>query len=302
MSSIRPLSNVLSNSCKWPPPARPLLVVIPASSDPTRLRFVRNNLYLLPSREYACVVITFAALNVNERSRAELQPILDRCSVCLLKNSSLTEVEKRGAPRALVKAQHTAGVLLLLDDVSLNFSVGNFVRTARRLNLDTASPAILNSWRVMGPHRHTHGAIGRSVRVIEAQAQWFSQQMWTSCYWDLLDPAVNGGGYGIDTWEHDWCARRMGRAPRMGILDCFVGVHHGGARRHPNITLPHPRGSLYQNETTRMQQSRNQFDAWRKAGRGELTTAQSVFNDTFFGKLFDRRNGTVIRCKANGTL
>ena len=196
------------------------------------------------------------------RDASLLQILTRCKSACVLQDASWTEALQRAAPFALIQTSFPDGIFILNDDVQLNFRIDAFVAKAHHFSLDAGSPMILNSHGVMRPrrmqnmtlqptlphgvgwHRSNESSAAtkvldhnktrathqirdserpglRLVSVIEPSAQWFSQKAW-KCYWDLLDPLVNGGGYGLEYWMRDWCHRRLGRAPRIALLEEFT--------------------------------------------------------------------------------
>ena len=115
-----------------------------------------------------------------------------------------------------------------LDDDVVQFTVRPFLCTARRLQLDVASPAIMGeatrpSWGLM--QRREYAGAARIVTVVELHVTYYSPRAW-ACYQKLLDPALNWGGYGYDNWLQnymvDHCALRK---PIMGILDGYTAAH-----------------------------------------------------------------------------
>ena len=116
-----------------------------------------------------------------------------------------------------------------LDDDVVQFTVRPFLCTARRLQLDVASPAIMGeatrqSWGLM--QRREYAGAARIVTVVELHVTYYSPRAW-ACYQKLLDPALNWGGYGYDNWLQnymvDHCALRK---PIMGILDGYTATHY----------------------------------------------------------------------------
>jgi hypothetical protein len=274
----RPMASMLAGdapggtTCHWPPPPAPMLSLILASPDAKRLEIVANNLRLMPnSSEHSCVIVFYARLKEEESHL--LRPLMARCpSVCLLTKSSYTASIKRAAPPDYVAASFPKGVFLLLDDVALHFPVGHLIRAARSHRLDVASATIHNTYPYMAPAAYasrTSRAVPRRVSMVETQAQWMSVSAWR-CFWELLDPATNGGGYGIDWWFQDWFRHRRRRMPQIALFDAFVGDHCGGAARVSGIVLPHPEGSLWHDAKTshaaRIKEFEAQNVAWDRAG------------------------------------
>lgn len=161
-----------------------------------------SSLELQPSD--ACLVLLYRDLaGATSAAASAARPLLARCSVCVLCASYVESLQRAAPPD--VSARYSRGVFLLLDDVALSgFALRAFVRRARALRLDGASPAVRGTWRFMAPHRH--GGDGRRVRVLEVQALWCAPRFWR-CLWELFDPALNGGGYGLDV--------RRSSAPRQ---------------------------------------------------------------------------------------
>ena len=115
-----------------------------------------------------------------------------------------------------------------LDDDVVQFTVRPFLCTARRLQLDVASPAIMGeatrpSWGLM--QRREYAGAARIVTIVEIHVTYFSPRAW-ACYQELLDPILNWGGYGYDIWLQNYMVDHCAlREPKMGILDGYSATH-----------------------------------------------------------------------------
>ena len=116
----------------------------------------------------------------------------------------------------------------------MQFPLHQFLRTARRLQLDVASPAIIRDeadhdasyawgWPLM--IRRGYAGVARVVTVVELHVTYFSPRAW-ACYQRLLDPVLNWGGYGYDIWLLNFMVEHCAiREPIMGIIDGYTATH-----------------------------------------------------------------------------
>ena len=279
--------SVLQHECKWPPPAAPLLVLSLTEGSEERLRVLVSHLRWLPSMDEATCVIWLQSSPSEDQASVQLRSRLSaRCSVCLANRVHRNFSAGLQFIAPLVGQQHPNGIFILMDDVQLEFPLLRLFERAVRHKLDTASPAVRGTWKLMAPHEAQDGEEGRLVRVIEMQSQWFSVEMWR-CFAQLLDPATNAGLYGIDIWTHDWSERCLARAPRMGILDDFVVVD----RRLPTSGSSDGRKDA--------QQMHAQSRAWLQRGK-QVTVAQHMNNDSHHGLL--KADGAEARRRKNGPI
>ena len=250
----------------WPPPlSAPLLVAMLTGFAHQRLPVMVRNLQWLPSASRAaCLVLSHSQ---PERGDEQLLgPLQARCSVCVSEGTSLVGVLKMAAS---VVYRHAAGAFFLNDDIELSFDLALLIAKAQAFQLDSASPAIGGTWKSMGAHELAAGEEGRLVRFLEMGAQWFSVEMW-GCFAELLEPEINGGGYGTDVWLFDWCSTRLERSVRMGIFDTLL------ARQ-----LPLPRHLEAHKDKrsnhTRFEQMMVQSNTWKR--RGHFLTISQHSNE-----------------------
>mmetsp|Transcript_38097 Transcript_38097/g.96799 ORF Transcript_38097/g.96799 Transcript_38097/m.96799 type:complete len:342 (+) Transcript_38097:63-1088(+) len=238
-------------SGSWPPrppqspsPHAVLLVVPGMKSSVAVARNVVSNVEHMGGQPFSCVVFLYQpALPVND-SEAQLQQVFDvreaqpetqlhkMCTVMRWVGRNVIDYLK--LLDAKVTRGFGGGVLVCLDDDVVQFPLHQFLCTARRLQLDVASPAIIRDeadrwathawgWPLM--IRREYAGVARVVTVVELHVTHFSPRAW-ACYQSLLDPVLNWGGYGYDVWLLNYMVEHCAiREPIMGIIDGYTATH-----------------------------------------------------------------------------
>ena len=219
----------------WPPhPPHPpsphaTLLVVPGMRKTAAIaRNVVRNVRQMGMQPFSCVAFLYqpAARSMpldNSTSEAQVEQV---CTVMRWVGRNIIDYLK------LLDADVTrgfgGGVLVCLDDDVVQFALPQFLCTARRLQLDVASPAIMGevtrpSWGLM--QRREYAGAARIVTIVELHVTYFSPRAW-ACYQKLLDPVLNWGGYGYDIWLQNYMVDHCAlREPKMGILDRYTATH-----------------------------------------------------------------------------
>ena len=216
----------------WPPrPSSPhaTLVVVPGMSQTGAVaQNVVRNVRRMGDHPFSCVVFLYEPAQIislgNSTSATQVEHA--GCSVVRWVGRNIIDYLK------LLDADVTrgfgGGVLVCLDDDVVQFALPPFLCTARRLQLDVASPAIMGeatrpSWGLM--QRREYAGAARIVTIVEIHVTYFSPRAW-ACYQELLDPILNWGGYGYDIWLQNYMVDHCAlREPKMGILDGYSATH-----------------------------------------------------------------------------
>ena len=259
----------------WPPhPPHPpsphaTLFVVPGMRQTAAIaRNVVRNVRQIGKQPFSCVAFLYqpAARSMpRDNSTSEVEQV---CTVMRWVGRNIIDYLK--LLDANVTRGFGGGVLVCLDDDVVQFALPPFLCTARRLQLDVASPAIMGeatrpSWGLM--QRREYAGAARIVTIVELHVTYFSPRAW-ACYLKLLDPVLNWGGYGYDIWllnyMVDHCALPE---PIMGILDGYTATHaHRWLTKNagpvgPELQLA-PRNGAY----SRVEQMLNMETAMRERG------------------------------------
>ena len=265
----------------WPPrPSSPhaTLVVVPGMSQTAAVaQNVVRNVRRMGDHPFSCVVFLYEPAQIislgNSTSATQVEHA--GCSVVRWVGRNIIDYLK------LLDADVTrgfgGGVLVCLDDDVVQFALPPFLCTARRLQLDVASPAIMGeatrpSWGLM--QRREYAGAARIVTIVEIHVTYFSPRAW-ACYQELLDPILNWGGYGYDIWLQNYMVDHCAlREPRMGILDGYTAIHaHQWFRKEAGqqlwlATRAHNGSRLYQMD--------NMYDTMRQRGTPVRHAPESI--------------------------
>lgn len=206
-----------------------LLVVPGMKSSVAVARNVVSNVEHMGRQPFSCAVFLFQPALPVDDSGAQLRQM---CTVVRWVGRNVIDYLK--LLDANVTRGFGGGVLVCLDDDVVQFPLHQFLCTARRLQLDVASPAVIRD-KAEPDSRHTWGwplmirreyaGAARVVTVVELHVTYFSPRAW-ACYQRLLDPVLNWGGYGYDIWLINYMVEQCAiREPIMGILDGYTATH-----------------------------------------------------------------------------
>ena len=215
-----------------------VLMVVPGVANPQRAQMVIDNVDALRPR--SCIVFTHKRCGDDERLDRMLDagaaPVAQRCDVYRAPNGAgggYVQHLKRVLP-TFVEASRYEWILVLLDDVNATrMPLARLLRIARFNNLTFASPAVYGAHddvarprdeaklRAMGAPPRT---VGRVVRRIESFA-WLMTPPMFRCLHSLIDPALNGVGWGYDHWLYLYCRSWPSVRFKAGVIDSLTVVH-----------------------------------------------------------------------------
>ena len=228
-----------------------VLLIVPGVADAARARLTLHNIRALKPR--ACLLFTHrrtaedAAL--DEMLDVGAAPLASECDIIRAPNGpggGYVQHIKR-VPPSMVELGGFEWVFVLLDDVdTTGLSLAELARVARHNGLSWVSPSVEYAHdAVMRPtsaaerqalaRRLGRGSgaaggvvVGRLVKRIEAFAWLLSPPMYR-CFHALIDPNLNGIGWGYDNWLGLYCQAWPELRPvRAGVVDTMVVLH--GAR------------------------------------------------------------------------
>ena len=216
-----------------------VLTIVPGVADAKRARMTVANIDHLRPR--GCIVFTHKKCGENADLDAMLDagpnpPLAKRCEVYRAPNGpkgGYVQHLKRVLP-TLVEGLRYEWVFVLLDDINATrLSLSHLLKVAIHNKLSWASPAVDGAHDDVAKPRNTSElsrlgapstAIGRVVHRIESFT-WLMTPPMYRCLHTLIDPALNGVGWGYDHWLYLYCSKWPPVDFKAGIVDSMVVVH-----------------------------------------------------------------------------